>query len=103
MGITDRERLDLYNKLEATLGAETADALIDYRLLAWREYAVADRAVTARALPPGSDLDVAVATVRTEVRAAASELSAEIKAAAGELRSEVRAMTSERETAGRPV
>ncbi len=96
MGLTDRERLDVYTKLESSLGAETADALMDYLLLSWRQYdAASDRVLAARALPAGSDLAVALAAMRSEVRASTAQLSAEIRAATRELRAELGAATSE--------
>ena len=91
MAITDRDRRDLFTKLEATLGEDTADTLM--QLLPNEP---ADQLVTRTDMHAlGTGLRGEMAELRAELRGEMAELRAELRGEMAELRGEMTELRSE--------
>lgn len=91
MAITDRDRRDLFTKLEATLGEDTADTLM--QLLPNEP---ADQLVTRTDMHAfGTELRGEMAELRAELRGEMTELRNELRGEMTELRAELRGEMAE--------
>ena len=74
MNITDRDRLDLHHKLEATLGAKDADTLMAHLPpVTWQHVATKDDVGTL-----GVELRAEIAQLRAEMAQLRAEISSEM-------------------------
>jgi hypothetical protein len=84
MATTDRARLDLHRRLEATLGAKEADTLMAHLPpVTWQHITTKD------------DLDAQSALLRSELHVVSTEFRSEMRELSIELRSEMRELSTE--------
>lgn len=95
MSASDRDRLNLYQKLDEFLGTEEANTLMEHLPpVPWNEVATkSDVAASEFALR--SDIEAMGKELRTEMAAMGQELRAEMKAANSELRADMSMMRTE--------
>jgi hypothetical protein len=95
MTANDRDRLDLYRRLDEVLGTEEANTLMEHLPpVPWNEVATKSD-VTASEVAVRTDLEAASSRLRSEMQTMGKELCREMQAMGTELRSEMQAMRFE--------
>lgn len=89
MSATNRERLNLHNKLKEVLGSEEANTLMEHLPpVSWHEVATKDD-VTSSEIALRSDVSAMAKELRADMAAMGTELRAEMSMMRTELRAEV--------------
>jgi len=92
---TNRERLNLHNKLNEVLGSEEANTLMEHLPpVSWHEVATKDD-VTSSEIALRSDIETTKIALRSDMSAMGKELRAEMAAMGKELRVEMSMMRTE--------
>jgi hypothetical protein len=95
MTANDRDRLDLYRRLDEVLRTEEANTLMQHLPpVPWNEVATKS-AVTASEVAVRTDLEAASSRLRSEMQTMGKELRREMQTMGTELRSEMQAMRFE--------
>ena len=95
MSATNRERLNLHNKLNEVLGSEEANTLMEHLPpVSWHEVATKDD-VTSSEIALRSDMSAMAKELRAEMSAMGKELRGEMAAMGKELRADMSMMRTE--------